>query len=256
MKKMFVIFLAMIVISPQLSSGQEFPEPLGAVNDFANVIPQYAEDEIDGIAREIWGKTSTAIVVVTIESLGDNYIEDYANRLYEKWGIGRKGEDKGVLILNAIEERQIRIESGYGVEGILPDGLLGQIRDKYLIPHLRQGDYGAGHLNTVIAIASIIADDAGVEINGQIPVETVREKPEGKIPRWVVFLIFLFVIFLIISASRSRVVPTTAQNRSGSRGGPFFPGGFGGGFGGGGFGGGFGGFGGGMSGGGGVSGGY
>lgn len=255
MKKLLLVILYVTIFSPLTGLCQEFPEHLGAVNDFANVIPQQYEDEIDAIAREIWGKTGTAIVVATIETLGDNYIEDYATRLYETWGIGKKGEDKGVLILNAIEERKIRIESGYGVEGILPDGLLGQIRDNYLIPYLREGDFGAGFLNTVKVIASIIAEDAGVEINGQIPVDSLTHPKEQKAPTWIVFIVFLFVVFLIIAASKSNAVNTSGGSRS-NRGGPFFPGGFGGGFGGGGFGGGFGGFGGGMSGGGGVSGSY
>ena len=99
------------------------------------------------MAHEIWAKTNTAIVVVTVDSMGDNYIEDYAVRLFETWGIGKKGEDKGVLILNTIKEQEIRIETGYGVEGILPDGLLGTIRDQYLIPHLREGDFGGGHVS-------------------------------------------------------------------------------------------------------------
>lgn len=255
MKKLLLVTIAVAIFLPAAGMSQDFPDHVGAVNDFADVIPQQNEDEIDAIAREIWGKTSTAIVVVTVETLGDNYVEDYATRLYETWGIGKKGEDKGVLILNAINERQIRIESGYGVEGILPDGLLGRIRDTYLIPHLREGDFGAGHLNTVKAIASIIAEDAGVEINGQIPVDSLTQPDEQKIPTWIVFVIFLFILFLMISASKNNAVTTSGGNRN-NRGGPFFPGGFGGGFGGGGFGGGFGGFGGGMSGGGGVSGGY
>ena len=132
---------------------QQFPKPTGAVNDFANVISQSYEIQITALCNEVWQKTGTAVVDVTIETLGDNYLEDYATRLYETWGIGKKGEDKGVLILNAIKEREIRIETGYGVEGILPDGLTGEILDRYVIPHLKNGDYGGAHLAAVRAVA-------------------------------------------------------------------------------------------------------
>ena len=70
----------------------------------------------------------------------------YANGLYKAWGIGKKGEDKGVLIFLTVKERKIRIETGYGVEGILPDGLVGEILDKYVVPFLKEGNYGKGSL--------------------------------------------------------------------------------------------------------------
>jgi len=255
MRKYFILFTVLIVfVSYTGAEGQEYPELKYAVNDFANIIPQSYENEITLLAEELWAKANTALVVVTVESLGDNYLEDYVTRLYENAGIGKKGQDKGILLFNAAKERQIRIEPGYGVEGILPDGKLGVIMRQYMIPSFQKGDFGAGFLTASRVIAGIIAEDAGIELDGTIPYkeqESSRESPFGS------FIFFLIVVFLII-ITRGRILPWIFLGGSG--GGPWRGGGFGGGsggsFGGGFGGGGFGGFGGGMSGGGGVSGSY
>ncbi len=233
-------------------NGQDFPKPVGFVNDFANVIPTTEERQISRICRELKEKTGAEIAVVTIKTLDGNYIEDYAVRLFKKWGIGQKGKDNGVLILNAIQEREIRIEIGYGVEGIIPDAKARQIRDQYLIPYLRQGDFGKGHLYTATAIANAIAKEYGTALSGDVnaPKQTPVRKKSGKASKFVSMLFFLFLIIV----TRGRILPwlLLGSMLGGGRG----RGGWGGSGGGGSFGGGFGGFGGGMSGGGGVSGGY
>lgn len=254
MRRITIPYLKLILFDLILSfslQAQQFPAPVGAVNDFANVIPAQTEREIEGICLLVWEKTSTAIADVTIPTLGDNYLEDYATRLYETWGLGKKGEDKGVLILNAIQERKVRIETGYGVEGILTDGTIGEIIDRYMLPYLKQGDYGAAHLNGVKAVARIIADDAGIQLTGDINRPVSQTEPVS-IPRFGKVLGILFFIFLIL-ITRGRILPwLILGSMFGGRRGHDDWGGFGG-RGGGGFGGGFGGFGGGMSGGGGAS---
>jgi len=99
---------------------------------------------MENLSREVWAKTRTAIVVAIMPTIEDNEINDYVNRLYSAWGIGEKGKDRGVLIFVTVKERRMRIETGYGVEGILPDGLVGEIRDRYMIPYLKEGDYDTG----------------------------------------------------------------------------------------------------------------
>lgn len=228
------------------------PATARAVNDFAQVIPASFKNQIEAICNEVWEKTSTAIVIVTVESLGGENLEEYANRLYESWGIGKRGEDKGVLILNAIQDRKVRIETGYGLEGILPDGKVGQIIDDYMIPQLRQGNYGQAYLNAVIIIAQIVAADAGVELTGEISSLHPEDEGDSAPEHWLGGLFpILFLIFLLI-ITRGRILPwLIIGSMSQGRGGRDSWGGFGGHRGG--FGGGFGGFGGGMSGGGGAS---
>jgi len=195
-------------------------------------------------------KTGSPVVVVTVKDMGGMTVEDYAHRLFRKWGIGDRDRDNGVLILVALEERKIRIENGYGVEGVLPDGLTGSILDRDILPDLRNGDYGAGLYRGMARVAGILAKEAGVAIDGSLEAPEmypVKDEDGTCLP---VVLIFIFLVIV----TKGRIIPwlllAFLSGGSGRSGG----GGFGGGFGGGGsFGGGFGGFGGGSSGGGGAS---
>lgn len=246
----FVLVSFLTVASAQVE--RPFPKPRGPVNDFANVIPPDYQEKMNAIATELYEKTGTAVVVVTMPDIGGAEYNDYVNRLYSAWGIGKKGEDKGVLIFVTVKERKMRIETGYGVEGILPDGLVGEIRDRYMIPYLKEDKYGEALLNGTLAVADVIAEHAGVKLTGQMPERAPSKRQSG-----IGFLpLFLIIIFLMFSFRRRRgswifFLPFLFGGGGGYRGG-FGGGSLGGGFGG--FSGGFGGFGGGMSGGGGAGG--
>ncbi len=244
MKKWTIITLLVAVFLPGIILGREqFPKPQGWVNDFAHVIPLSYQRKIEAVASEVKEKTGAELVVVTVENMGGASIEDYAVGLYQTWGIGEKGKDNGVLLLASMEERRVRIEVGYGLEGILPDGVCGEIRDKYIVPDLRAGNYGMGFYKGILAVADVIARDAGVKITGTQGVVT-RSHSSSRGGAGGLFLIVLFVLLMIFT--RGRILPWLflgAMMGGGNRGGW---GGFGGG--------GFGGFGGGMSGGGGASG--
>ena len=233
-------------------AADKFPKPTGAVNDFARVIPPEYKNRMQGIAQEVLEKTGTSIVVVTMESIGDNELNDYVNSLYKAWGIGKKGEDKGVLIFLTMKERKFRIETGYGVEGILPDGLVGEIRDRYAIPYFRKGDFGQGLSNTMIAVASVVAKAANVSITGGVPIAQPEErKVRQRGSLWPLIILVLIVVSLLSTRQGRDLLPWLLLLAFSGRGGGY--GGGGGGFGSFG-GGGFGGFGGGESGGGGASG--
>jgi len=151
----------MVLLLSSVAFGAEvFPTRQGLINDFANVIPPDVKVKIDARSRDILKKTATTIAVVTLPTLGENYTSDYANRLYKAWGIGKKGASKGVLIFVAVKERKVRIETGYGVEGILPDGKVGEILRSEILPHFKKNDYGTGLLNAVNAVARVIEEDA------------------------------------------------------------------------------------------------
>ena len=223
----------------------DFPKHVGAINDFAGVISSRYARSMESLAQEVLEKTSTSVVVVTMKEIGGDDPADYANRLYEAWGIGAKGEDKGVLIFLAVQERRIRIETGYGVEGILPDGLVGDILDRHVIPYLKKGDYDKGLSSAMVAVSSVIAKDAGVSLTGA---PQTRRQPASQQKKGgsVFSLIMLFIVMSLLLGTRQgrRMLPfILLMLLMGGRGG-------GGGFGS--FGGGFGGFGGGMSGGGGA----
>jgi uncharacterized protein len=256
-----VVFLLLIV--HQVSAQDSFPEKRGLVNDFADVIEPAIEEKINAITGELLAKTEIPVVVVTMPDIGDNEYNDYANRLYEKWGIGKKGEDKGVLIFVTVKERKLRIEVGYGLEGVITDGTAGEIRDRYMTPYLKQNKYGEGILNGAAAVSLIIAKASGVELTGDARVSSPKTKSDSRFSLLAIVIFVLFVLFGGRGISRLLLLPLlmgsggyrgSNKHRGSSFGG--FGGGFGG-FGGGGFGGGgFGGFGGGMSGGGGAGGGF
>ena len=245
----FFFILALLFCPPASLAQQPFPKPKGLINDFANVIPPSYEQQLESITVELLNKTGTPVVVVTMPDLGGEDYNEYANRLYETWGIGKKGEDKGILILVAIKERKMRIEVGYGLEGILPDGLAGEIRDRYMIPYLKQNKFGEGLVNGVSAVSQIIAKDAGVELTGQVPVKAPKKR-RSRLPFIPLLLIFLF--FMFVGRRRRGSWIFFLPLLMGGGGPRYGSGGFGGSFGG--FSGGFGGFGGGMSGGGGAGG--
>ncbi|MBW2058119.1 MAG: TPM domain-containing protein [Deltaproteobacteria bacterium] len=247
MKRMISLWLVVftfLVVSGRAAPGVEkFPKPVGLVNDFAGVIPEGDRRKMEILATEVLQKTGTSVVVAAVPTIGDSDAATYANELYQAWGIGKKGEDKGVLILLALKERRVRIETGYGVEGILPDGLVGEILDKYVVPLLKKGEYGKGLYNGLAAVSVVIAKDAHVELTGEVKIYRTSPRRAGRIGIFpLIFIILIILSFL--RRGRGGILPLLLLSSMGGRGG------FGGGFGG--FGGGFGGFGGGMSGGGGA----
>jgi uncharacterized protein len=243
-------------VSP--AAARNWPKPEGLVSDFAKIIDPASRDSIEALARELREKTGAELAVTTLPDLGEDDIDAAAVDLYKAWGIGKKGTDEGVLILLGWKERRVRIEVGYGLEGILPDGLCGSIIRQVMAPELAQGHVGTGLLRGAQAVVGVIAKDRGVTITGSIPLPA--EEPEGSgNPRSAVLLAVVVVLILnaLLRGSRRRMYRGwRGRGGPGGFGGPFGGfGGFGGGFGGGG-GGGFGGFGGGRSGGGGASGGF
>jgi uncharacterized protein len=212
---------------------------------------------MNSLAYEVLEKADAALTVVTLADIGGASIDEFTNRLYERWGVGRKGEDRGAMILVALKERKIRIEVGYGLEGIIPDGLAGQIRDQVIVPYLKKGEFGQGLFNGLSALSGIVAKDRGVELAGRPDTSQIVASKQGRAIYGILPFLFILFIFLFLFRSGRMGMGTflllmlLGGGRGGFRGRSSM-GGVGGGFGG--FGGGFGGFGGGMSGGGGASG--
>jgi len=244
--------LLTLVFVPLAWGGENPPAPQGLINDFAGIIPPSHEEKMNLLVREVLNKTGATLTVVTFKDIGGANIDEFTNRLYEKWGVGKKGEDRGVMILLALKERRLRIEVGYGLEGIIPDGLAGQIRDQAMVPYLKKGEYGLGLLNGLYATASIIAKDKGIKLTGLPPAPQRVSSKKRSSSYGIFLLLFLIFVFLFLFRSGRMGIGSLflLMLLSGGRGG------FGGRSSFGGFGGGFGGFGGGMSGGGGASGGF
>jgi uncharacterized protein len=228
--------------------------PTDYVNDFAQVLDSATIAQLDDICGQIDSKAHAQIAVVTIKSLDSSDIESYAVDLYKKWGVGSKSSNKGVLILLAVRDRKYRIEVGYGLEPILPDGKVGGF-GREAVPLLRQNDYGGAVLVMTSRVAEVITNDAGIELTGARPLAPARPQEQPDTGMSVGGIILLVVIVLIVLLTPLRRILFWALlfgGRGGGWGGSSGGGWEGGGFGGGG--GGFGGFGGGSSGGGGASG--
>jgi len=253
------VFLALLGVTAfaSLAGGDErFPDPVGYVNDFANVLSSHDRAVIDAYLQRLEDLSGIQGAVVTLPTLGDLTVEDAATHLYEQWGIGKKGKDLGFLLLDGVAERKIRVEVGYGLEGVLPDGKVGAIIDETAIPYLKENRRAEAYMAALQEIIPIALEE--VRLDPAAADSLMREMPRAQrrshapAPPITLFFPGLFILLMILASLR---------RRGGGFGGigPFFPGGFGGfgGFGGGGTGGGgFWGFGGGMSGGGGASRGY
>lgn len=248
-----IVAMAVVVIvrGQTLAAKQKFPKPVGYVNDFARVIEQVDRDRLTNLIGELERKTSAEIAVVTIDTIGDYSVEGYAVDLFEKWGIGKEAEDNGLLILLVLDQRKVRIEVGYGLEGIITDGTAGQVIRQKMAPAFGVGRFGQGFLDGVATLANLIASHEGVELSSldSFPARSYQvTRGEGSpIARSIGSLIFL-ILFFSLFGLRLFFFPMLLLGRGYWGGGS---GGFGGGFGG--FGGGFGG---GMSGGGGATGGW
>lgn len=222
-------------------------QPTGYVNDFASVFNPAQRQSLENLLTELDEKTRAQIAVVTVRSLDGGEIQDFANRLFEGWGIGERGSDRGMLFLTAIEERRIWVEVGYGLEGQFPDARVGRLLDQEVTPHFRQGDYAAGLTAGAARAAGEIAAEAGVELTGRVAVPAVSVstgEPRALSCGEIIFILVLLAVGLPILIRHPWLLFFLLSSGRGGGGG------FGGGFGGGG--GGFGGFGGGMSGGGGA----
>ena len=234
------------------------PELTAPVNDFAGVIEPAVEAEIDRVIRMLHNASGDVIVVATVDTYqpwGD--IREFATEMFENHGrgIGDRGRDNGLLIVLAVQDRQVWFEVGYDLESFVTDGFSGETSREVLVPFFRQGDYGGGLLAGVSRTALRIAEGRQVSLE-DVAVQEPREQPRTgmSVGAWIVLAIVLFNLFGGMIGGRRRGRARRWSSHAGAFGAGYYAGGGwrgGGGLGGGGFGGGFGGFGGGRSGGGG-----
>lgn len=245
MKKIFIIAAFFIFTGIGFCEEADLKNYIGYISDYAGILSYETKAKLAALSSEIEAKTTSQLAILTIDTAAPLDIETYAVKLFEKWGIGKKGKDNGVLILVAVKDRQVRIEVGYGLEGAIPDALAKNIIEKSMLPFFKSGDYDAGILQGAAAVSKLIAGEYNVEIS---ELENIKIAASSKQPSIFDFLFILFIIIMLIRARLFWFFPMSG--RIGGKGGGYWsgPGSSGG------FGGGFGGFGGGFSGGGGASG--
>jgi uncharacterized protein len=243
-------------------SVDSLPKPTDYVSDYAHVLSPGAIAQLDSICSQLdHSQANAQIAVVTVQNLNGDDAADYANQLEDKWKMGRKGSDKGALVLLAVNDHKYRIDVGYGLEGILNDAKVGDI-GREMVPYLRAGDYDSAVTLAVGQVAQVIASDANVTLQDE-PAPAVQPVPQehhSPVLGKLILLIFLLIFFGGSSIFRLLLGYGLLSSIFGGYGRGWGGGGFGGGglggggFGGGSGGGGFGGFGGGGFGGGGAGG--
>jgi uncharacterized protein len=225
--------------------------PQGYVNDYANVIPRPQRLALERYAALVEKQTGAQFAIVTLPTLEGEPIEDVANTLYRRWGIGQKGKDEGLLLLLVVNDRRSRLEVGYGLEPILPDGASGDVL-RQMRPALREGAYGDALSTAAHYLGNRVAQGKGVALAEDSTPRPSRARPaEQPIPLWLILAGGALFLYLLATGNVSAAW-FLASMLSGGRS-HHHRGGSGGGFGGYDGGGGFGGFGGGDSGGGGAS---
>jgi uncharacterized protein len=266
MKSIRNLFLSILIISGISAIGQDIPEPMSPprlVNDFTGILTQGQAQQLERKLVAFDDSTSTQILVVLVKSLNGLTKEEFSDRIGEKWGVGNKGKNNGIVILvkpkYGNESGQVRISTGYGVEGAVTDALGKRIVENEMIPYFKQGDYYTGlekATNTIMALT-----------RGEYTADQYVKGISGN--KWGIFIPIIIIIIIILFMRRNSGDHFTTGSKGtslwtaiwlasmmGNRGGGGSWGDFrsgGGSFGGGG-GGGFGGFGGGSFGGGGAGG--
>jgi uncharacterized protein len=204
-------------------------QPQGYVSDFSGVLDPAHKMEIERFLKRVDTLTGAEVAIVAIPTLGSDPIEDVANSLYRRWGIGKKGKNEGMLMLLAVNDRRMRLEVGYGLEATFPDGYAGQLLDS-MRPLLRQKEYGRAILESAHQIGSKIAESKNISLDVSIPSRRVEREP---ITAWLPMIVPLGMVGLVFALFLSgRLYSRQYRNgRSGSsRGwrstGPVWGGGF------------------------------
>jgi uncharacterized protein len=234
------VFLGLLIIccvaNIAYSQDAKIPKLFKRATDFTNTLTAQELNALEADLARFEDSTSNQLVVVMIATTGGEDIEGFALRTAEANRIGQKGKDNGVLLLIAKDDRKMRIEVGYGLEGVLPDGLAGQITRREITPNFRNGDYYAGIKMGADAIMAATRNEYKAEPKGE----------KFDLAPLIFIAIFLLAMFLLMRNARRH-----SSHRRGGRIPMYFPGGWGSGGGGyssggwssgGGGGGGFGGF--------------
>ncbi len=246
----FILTVLAILAVTTIGYGKaDLPMPRHYVEDYVNVINSSHERSLNGILQELEQKTGAQYIILTVETTTPLPIEQFSIELAEKWKLGQKGKDNGMLFVLAKNDRRWRFEVGYGLEELITDQYCGRVGREVLVPHLKKGDYSQGIYQANLKIVQRIAGAAGITLTGMPKVASVpvRSRRRG-LPCCGLLPFFLFMLLLFGGIGRRRgswfFLPFMFSGFGGH-------GGYGrsGSFGGGSFGGGFGGFGGGMGGG-------
>ncbi|MEG0970315.1 MAG: TPM domain-containing protein, partial [Acidaminococcaceae bacterium] len=164
---LLILAIQLVFAAGASAAVQVPPKPTSSiyVQDYAQVLSSQSKAAINAYIKDLDKKTTAQVVVVTIPSLDGQALEDYSLELMRQWGIGNKTKNNGVLLLVVVNDRQSRIEVGYGLEGALPDGLTGRIQDQAMLPYFKQGQYDKGINRGYVNIVNTVAKEYNVQLD-------------------------------------------------------------------------------------------
>ncbi|MCX5694646.1 MAG: TPM domain-containing protein [Candidatus Omnitrophica bacterium] len=189
-----LILLLVLISGRPVFGADQIPAAVGWVNDFANVISADHNAKLTALIIELREKTGAEIMVITVSSIAPYDEKEYARLIFDKWKPGKKGRDNGVLVLLAVKERRWRIETGYGLESILPDGKCGEIGRNYMVPYFKEGDYDTGIFYGVGQIIKVIANEAKINISN---IESIDPQAGKGNLNLTYFSLYIFLFCLI-----------------------------------------------------------
>lgn len=180
---------------------KSLPKPADYVSDFANVMSPQVKQQVDRLCGQVDHEAHAQIAVVTVHSTDGEAIQQYAVDLYQAWGIGGKKGDRGVLIIFAVNDRKRFISTGYGLEGILPDGKVGEI-GRQMVPYLRANDFDGAAMVAVDQISQIVAADAGVKLTPLMH-RAQYQQQQIHISLWQIVIFGIFLLLVVIFLARA-----------------------------------------------------
>ncbi len=192
----FLVLTALAIVATALPSFASVPEipavPSQYVVDLAGIVDDATKARLNSSLQELEEKTTAQMVILTVPGLNGESIEDLSLRTAEKWKLGQKGKDNGVLLIISLQDRKYRFEIGYGLERILPDSLVGSIGRSYLVPNFRSGNYSKGISDTAFAVINTIAAAEGITLTGA---RSLKEATRGSRIRSACFISWYFSFF-------------------------------------------------------------
>lgn len=206
-----LVLVATLFVAPALSL--EPPEWSGPVKDLAQVMTAQQRQELTEYLTTVNSQTGIQMAVLTVPSLEGDSIEDFSFRTASKWQLGQAKEDNGALLVVSEGDRELRIEVGYGLEGLLTDAKSGLIIRNVITPHFRNGDYGTGIVEGIRNMVGVATEDAQL-------ISPDMEEDEGNVDgqSLVVSIIFFSLYFAVLSMAISKAVKTKGRGSSHSSG--------------------------------------
>lgn len=195
---LFKFILTFLFLASSLHAQNKIPEITEPINDFANILSASSKSQLQQIVTQLKNQKGSEIAIVTVTSIEPFTIEEYSMKIAEKAGVGREKIDDGVIIVIAVKERKVRLEVGYGLEGVIPDAYAKRIIENYITPNFRTNNYDAGVLEGVAAIISLINQE-------ELPPPLKKGKKQNYSVGMIVILLILITVSSFISNKKIKI---------------------------------------------------